>query len=78
MRDRAPAYRDPVLHFHGLRLIALREGGRTEEASGTENEREMPIRAPEHPHHKPAGFAGLKRFSSFGKGRRPKYFFEVQ
>ena len=27
-RDRAPPYRDPALHFHAPRLIALRGGGR--------------------------------------------------
>ena len=37
MSDRAPAYRDPVLHFDALRLVVLREGDRTEEALGTEN-----------------------------------------
>ena len=40
-RDRAPAYRDPVLHFDALRLVALREGDRIEETLATENEREM-------------------------------------
>ena len=39
MRDRAPAYRDLVLHFDALRLVALREDGRTEEALATENGR---------------------------------------
>ena len=39
MSDRAPAYRDPVLHFDALRLVALREGDRTEETLATENER---------------------------------------
>ena len=50
MSDRAPAYRDPVLHFDALRLVALREGDRTEETFATENERGMPIRAPAHVH----------------------------
>ena len=40
MIDRAPAYRDPALHFDALRLVALREGDRTEETLATENERE--------------------------------------
>ena len=35
MSDRAPAYRDHVLHFDALRLVALREGGSTEETSAT-------------------------------------------
>ena len=50
MGDRAPAYRDPALHFDALRLVALRERGRTEETLATENEREMLIRAPAHVH----------------------------
>jgi hypothetical protein len=33
MSDRAPAYRDPVLHFDALRLVALREGGRSRKPS---------------------------------------------
>ena len=33
MSDRAPAYRDPVLHFGALRLVALREEDRIEESS---------------------------------------------
>ena len=28
MSDRAPAYRDPALHFDALRLVALSEGDR--------------------------------------------------
>ena len=39
MSDRSLAYRDPALHFDALRLVALREGGRTGEALATENER---------------------------------------
>ena len=39
MRDRVPAYRDPALHFDALRLVALREGDRIEEALTIENER---------------------------------------
>jgi hypothetical protein len=38
MSDRAPAYRDPALHFGALGLAALLEGGRMEEALATENE----------------------------------------
>ena len=38
MSDRAPAYRDPVLHFDALQLVVLREGGRIEETLATENE----------------------------------------
>ena len=38
MSDRTPAYRDPVLHFDAMRLVALREGGRIEETLATENE----------------------------------------
>ena len=38
MSDR---YRDPVLHFDALRLVALREEGRIEEALATEKEREI-------------------------------------
>jgi hypothetical protein len=37
MIHRAPAYRDPVLHFDALRLVALREGGIIREALATEN-----------------------------------------
>ena len=50
MSDRTPAYRDPVLHFGTLRLVALREGDRIEENHATENEREMLMRAPAHVH----------------------------
>ena len=50
MSDRAPAYRNHAIHFDALRLVALREGGRTEETHATENEREMLIRAPAHVH----------------------------
>ena len=49
MSDRAPAYRDPILHFSALRLAALHEGGRIEEILA-ENERKIPIRAPAHAH----------------------------
>ena len=38
MSDGAPAYRNHVLHFDAPRLVALREGGRIEEALATENE----------------------------------------
>ena len=38
MSDRAPAYRDRVLHFDALRLVVLREGDRTEETLATEIE----------------------------------------
>ena len=38
MSGRAPAYRDPVLHFDALLLVALRGGGRIEEALAAENE----------------------------------------
>ena len=50
MRDKAPAYRDPALHFDALRLAALHGAGRIEEALETENEREILIRAPAHVH----------------------------
>ena len=50
MSDRAPAYRDPVLNFDALRLVALREGDGTEETPATENEIEILIRAPAHVH----------------------------
>ena len=39
MRGRAPAYRDPVLHFGAPRLVALHEGGRIKQPLATENER---------------------------------------
>ena len=39
MGDRARAYRGHILHFDALRLVALREGGRTEETLATEIER---------------------------------------
>ena len=42
------SYRDPVLLFDALRLVALRKAEMTEEALATENEREMLIRAPAH------------------------------
>ena len=38
MSERAPAYRDHVLHFDALRLAALREGDMIEEKPTTENE----------------------------------------
>ena len=38
MSGGAPAYRDHVLHFDALRLVALREGGRIEKTLATENE----------------------------------------
>ena len=44
MSDRAPAYRDPLLHFDALGLVALRERDRNEEALATENEKEMLMR----------------------------------
>ena len=50
IRDRAPAYRGPVLHVGAPGLGALREGSRTEEALATEKERKMPKRAPAHVH----------------------------
>ena len=40
-----PPNRDPVLHFHAPRLVALRGGDRNEETLKTENnEREMLMR----------------------------------
>ena len=48
MGDRAPAYRNSVLNFDALRLVALCEGGRIEETIATENEREIPIRVHAH------------------------------
>ena len=50
MSDRAPAYRDPLLHFDALRPVALREGGRTKKTLSTEGGREMHMRAPAHVH----------------------------
>ena len=50
MKERAPAYQDPVLHFDALRLVAKREGDRTEENIATENERGVLIYAPAHVH----------------------------
>ena len=50
MGDRAPTYRGHIFHFDALRLVALREGGRTEETLATENEREILISAPAHVH----------------------------
>ena len=50
MRDRAPVYREHVLNFDALRLVALREGHRTEATLAKDNEREMLIRAPAHVH----------------------------
>ena len=48
MRDGAPAYRDPALHFDALQLVALRGGVRIEETLASENDRGIPIRAPAH------------------------------
>ena len=50
MSDRALAYRDPVLRFDALHLVALHEGGRIEEILATENEREILMHAPAHVH----------------------------
>ena len=36
-----PSYRDPALHFHAPRLIALHGGDRNEETPATEKEREI-------------------------------------
>ena len=43
-RQGAPPYRDPALHFHAPRLIALRRGDRNEETPKTENKREVLMR----------------------------------
>ena len=43
-RDRAPPYRDYVLHSYAPRLIALRGGDRNEETPTTETEREVLMR----------------------------------
>ena len=50
MSDKAPAYRDPVLHFGALRLVALRKGGMILKVLAAVTEREMLIRAPAHVH----------------------------
>ena len=68
MSDRAPAYRDPVLHFDALRLVALREVGRIEETLATENKREILIRAPAHVHS--AHAALFCRSTAFSSDRR--------
>ena len=39
-----PPYRDPVLHFHAPRLIALRGGDRDEETSKTEKKDDFLMR----------------------------------
>ena len=44
LEQRAPPYRDPVLHFHAPRPIALRGGDRNEEAPAKTNERRKPMR----------------------------------
>ena len=48
MGDRAPAYRDPVLHFDALRLVALRE--RNEGNNRNIERGKMLIRAHAHVH----------------------------
>ena len=62
MRGRAPAYlyRDYVLHFNALRLVALREGDRNEENLATENEKEMYIRKLAHVHSAYAALCCLR------------------
>ena len=50
MSDRAPASRDPILHFDALRLVALHVRDRIEETLATGNERKVLIRAPAHVH----------------------------
>ena len=50
MSNGAPAYRDLVLNSDALRLVALREGGRTGETLATENGGNVLIRAPAHVH----------------------------
>ena len=56
MSDKAPAYRDHVLHFDAVRLVELRGGGRTKGTLTTENERKMLIRAPAHVYSAHAAF----------------------
>ena len=48
MSDRAPAYRDPVMHFDALRLAALRGRDRIEGALATENKRKAYTRTCAH------------------------------
>ena len=50
MSDRAPACRDPVLHFDALRLVALREGGRIWGGPCNREREKIIIRAPAHVH----------------------------
>ena len=50
MSDKAPAFRDPAMHFDALRLVTPCEGGRIEDTLAKENERGMLIRAPAHVH----------------------------
>ena len=65
MSGRAPAYRDLVLHSDALRLVALREGGRTIETLATENNaRVMLMRAPAHVHSAHAPFYGWRKLSA--------------
>ena len=49
-RQSAPVYRESLLYFDALRLVALRKGDGIEEALATESEREFLIRAPAHVH----------------------------
>ena len=50
MSNRAPAYRDPALHFDALRLAALREVDRSEKTLATKNEGKVHVRAPAQVH----------------------------
>ena len=70
MSSKTPTYRDPVSHFDALRLVALREGGRTEETIATENEGEMLTRALAHVH--PAHAAIRTRETGTGNAAQQK------
>ena len=62
MRDRAPAYRGPVLHFDTLYLVTLRGGGRIDETLATENAGGVLVTPPEETNTGP----GLNRGSGGG------------
>ena len=64
MSGTAPAYRDPVLNFDALRLVALREEDRIEETLATKNKREMLTRAPAHVHSAHAALFCLSKLAA--------------
>ena len=60
MSDRAPAHRDPSLHFDALRLVALLEGEIIENTSATERTKEKCLREHRRTYALPKSFSPLQ------------------